>query len=176
MTKISSMLPVLAIAIFASCAQGACGGGGWSKSASHSIAAQPNEVITPSDDLNESARVMSVKAGSAPQSRRFDTTQFDKLSTSMQISEDQRAKISSSKAQIQKRIDVLKTAYENAQNVLVNCNGRCVAEGKSLESATRELKAFDANLAFFERLSHILNTDQFAHLDTADRVSKRQGI
>jgi hypothetical protein len=176
MTKLSLPFTALALAILSTGAHAACGGGGWSKSAAHATPLPSAEVVTLSNDFSENAQVMSVRAGPMTQMPRFDTTQFDTLSLSMHFTDSQSAKVKDAKSQVQKRIDALKMAYQNAQTALVKCDGHCDAEGRTLESATVALKEFDANLAFVERLSHILNSDQFAHLESVDHLEKRQGI
>lgn len=173
--KTNLILTALALAIVATTANAACGGGGWAKTATHGPATPVAHETTLIDDLNDSAQVMSVKAGPIA-TARFDSTRFDKLSMTMQLSEGQRSEIASAKSQIQKRADALKAAYVTAQNALVNCQGHCDAEGKNLEAATIELKKFDPNHAFSDRLSHILKPDQLAVLESADRQTKRQGI
>jgi hypothetical protein len=179
MMKTTRLIPALALILVASGANAACGGGGWSKSATPraSVSATPESAASADllGDLNDSAQVMSVKAGPiAPV--RFDSTRFDKLSDTLKLSSGQRQEIAAAKSQIQKSAEALKAAYKDAQDALVNCQGRCTSEGKKLELATIELKKFDPNHAFSDRLSHILKPDQLAQLENADRSAKRQGI
>ena len=176
--KISILTTALAITLVASGAQGACGGGGWSKSASprtidgSASASIPAEIV----DLNDTALVMSVKAGPFTPTPRFDIARFDALSSTLQLTQSQRTEISAAKVQIQTRNGSLQTALQNAQNALINCTGHCDAEGKKLEAATRDLNTFDPNHAFADRLNYILKPGQLAHLESADYSAKRQGI
>jgi len=159
----------LAILIAAGSAHAACGGGGYLKSsaAAKAPAAAPvlAEVVTLTDDLSNSADVVSVSAGkNLTHVARFDAAQLEKLSAKLQLTTAQRTEISTAMLRIQARSEALRTAYESAQKSLVTCQGHCDAEGQKLEQATRELTQFDPNHAFADMLVKILKPDQFARL------------
>ena len=158
----------LAILIVAGSAHAACGGGGNAKKI---VAATPPaapvlaEVVSLTDDLSDSADVVSVNAGkSLTHVARFDAAQLEKLSAKLQLTTAQRTEISTAMLRIQARSEAPRAAYENAQKALVACNGKCDAEGQKLEQATRELTQFDPNHAFADMLVKILKPDQFAQL------------
>ena len=172
--KLSLLTLTLTLATCVGSLHAACSGGGFSKKPiADRLVVAPAEVAGEVVDLNETAQVMSVKAGPLAPIVAFDSARFTKATAALKLSDNQLTEMASAKSQIQKRLEALKTAYVNAQNELVQCQGRCDSAGKKLEAATRDLKQFDPNQAYADRLSHILNPDQFAQLEIK---AKRQGI
>ena len=177
--KLSLLTLTLTLAACVGSAHAMCGGGGFAKhpaTTPTTAAVAPVLPLAEIVDLNESAQVMSVKAGPVQAAAGFDSAHFIKLTATMNLSNGQRKEITAATSQIQTRLEGLTTAFVKAQNDLINCQGRCDSAGKKLDTATRELNKFDPNQAFADRLSQILNPAQFAQLENAERTSKRQGI
>ena len=175
------MMTVLTVAVLSQfSASAACGGGGWSKSNPKPNAEPAPLNVSSSDvaaeivDLGESAQVMSVNAGPV-RMIALDSAAFDKQSTSLNLTADQRLDITSAKAHILNRLATLKNNYEAAQAALLKCTGKCDAEGKNLEQATMDLKNFDPNKSFADQLNRILMPSQLAQLERTD-MKKSQGI
>ena len=155
---------VCAIALVAGSASAACGGGGYHPTSTSSTNA-PTAVNVPAvvRTSNAPAPTPDAQNVSYVRSESFaslDSSRFDALSASLQLTGRQLKDISNAKEDIRDESEKLVKAQRKAQSRLDRCSGDCSDEQRRLASANEALQRFDPTREFENRLSSILKPSQ----------------
>ena len=94
----------------------------------------------------------------------LDSTRFDAASSRLDLSERQWKDINKAKEKVRDQSEKLVKNQNKAQAKYARCTGDCESEMKKLSKTTDELRSYNPNEDFQQRLSSILSSSQMATL------------